>query len=53
MRGRKGFAGQIRDPVTELIVTRRDWATLLKVRVMANVEGSVAAVTEFGYVRGI
>ena len=44
----KGFSGQVRDPVTELIVTRCDKAALLLVKGMADEEVGVAAVPVFG-----
>ena len=36
VHGRKGFSGQVRNPITELIVTRHDYATILTVEGMAN-----------------
>ena len=48
VRGGEGPARQIRDPVTELIVTRRDEATPLAVEGVANGKPSVAAVAVFG-----
>ena len=44
---------QIRDPVTELIVTRRDEATPLAVEGVANIKPGVAAVAVFGEVWGL
>ena len=46
-------ARQIRDPVTELIMTRRDEATPLAVKGVANVNVGVAAVAVFGEVWGL
>ena len=40
----KGFVGQFRDPVTEIIVTRRDEASPRAIEGMSNGEGAVAAV---------
>ena len=49
----KGFSSQVRKPVTELIVTRRDKADPLAVKGMAYGEIGVAAVTLFGEVWGL
>ena len=43
-RGDERFVGQVRDPVTELVVTRRDKATPLTVKEMVDRKGGVAAV---------
>ena len=43
----KGFSVQVLNPVTELILTRRDKAAPLAVEGMTNGEGRVAAVPEF------
>ena len=43
----KGFDSQVRNPVTELIVMRRDKAAPLAVKGMENLEGGVSAVAEF------
>ena len=48
VRGGEGPARQIRDPVTELIMTRRDKATPLAVEGVANGKLCVAAVAVFG-----
>ena len=40
----ESFAGQFRDPVTELVVTRRDKAAPLAIKGMADGESDVAAV---------
>ena len=53
MRGGEGPARQIRDPVTELILTRRDEATPLAVEGVANGKFGVAAVAVFGEVWGL
>ena len=50
VRGGESPARQIRDPVTELIVTRRDEATPLAVEGVVNVNPGVAAVALFGEV---
>ena len=47
MRGGEWPARQIRDPVMELIVTRRDEATPLAVEGMTDGEPGVAAVAVF------
>ena len=49
----KGFSGQVRDPVTDLIVTRCDEADPLAVEVTENGECGVVAVTEFREVWGL
>ena len=43
----KGFSGQVCDPVTELIVKRRDKAASLAVKGMENGEGGVLSFKEF------
>ena len=53
MRGGEIPARQIRDPFTELIVTRRDEATSLAVKGVADRKLGVAAVAVFGEVWGI
>ena len=53
MRGGEGPACQIRDPVTELIMTRRDEATPLAVEGVKNGKFGVAAVAVFGEVWGL
>ena len=53
MRGGESPARQIRDPFTELIVTRRDEATPLSVEGVANGKPGVAAVAVFGEVWGL
>ena len=40
----ESFSGQVRDPVTELVVMRRDKAVTISVKCMANREIGVAAV---------
>ena len=44
MRGGEGPASQIRNPVTELIITSRDEATTIAVEGVTNGEFGVAAV---------
>ena len=46
-------ARQIRDPVTELIVTRHDEATPLAIKGVTDQESGVAAFAEFGEVWGL
>ena len=53
MRGGESPASQIRDPVTELIVTRCDEAIPLAVEGVANGKPGVAAVAVFGEVWGL
>ena len=53
VRGGKCPARQIRDPLTELTVTRRDKATPLAVKGMADGKPGVAAVAVFGEVWGL
>ena len=48
VRGGESPARQIRDPVTELIMTRRDEAIPLAVEGVTNIKFGVAAVTVFG-----
>ena len=48
MRGGECPARQIRNPVTELIVTRRDKATPLAIKGVANRESGTAAVAVLG-----
>ena len=52
VRGGESPARQIRDPVTELIMTRHDEATPLAVEGVANGKFGVAAVAVFGGVWG-
>ena len=47
MRGGESPARQIHDPITELIVTRRDEATPLAVEGVADGEFGVSAVAMF------
>ena len=44
MRGGEIFSGQVRNPATELLVTRRNKAEPLAVKGMADVKSFVAAV---------
>ena len=44
VRGGEIFAGQVRDPVTDLVVTRRGKASLLVVKGMVDGKSGVAAV---------
>ena len=53
MRGGESPASQIRNPVTELIVTRCDEATPLAVEGVADVKPGVAAVAVFWEVWGL
>ena len=53
VRGGESPARQIRDPVTELIMTRRDEATPLAVEGVANGKLGVAAVAVLGEVWGL
>ena len=53
MRGGEDLACQIRDPVTELIVTRCDKADPLAIKGVAYGESGIAAVTVFGEVWGL
>ena len=53
MRGGEIFSGQVCNPLTDLIVTRRDKAALLTVEGLAYSKGGVAAVTLTGEVWGI
>ena len=53
VRGGESPACQIRNPVMDLIVTRRDKATPLAVEGVANGNFGVAAVTVFGEVWGL
>ena len=49
----EGFAGQVRDLITELVVTRRDKASPLVVKGMEYGEIGVADVSVFGGVWGL
>ena len=49
----EGFAGQVRDLITELVVTRRDKASPLVVKGMEYGEIGVADVSVFGEVWGL
>ena len=53
MRGGEIFTGQVRDPVTELFVTRREKAATLAVKVMADGKSVVVAIALMMYVWGI
>ena len=53
MRGGEIFSVQFRDPVTELVVSRRYKAALLTFEGMAGIDGVVAAVAEVKGVCGI
>ena len=50
MRGGVGFVGQVCDPVLELIMTRREKASPIAVKVMANFKFGVTDITVFGEV---
>ena len=47
------FSGQVRNPFTELVVTRHDKATPISVEGMAYGEIGVAVVAVFGEVLGL
>ena len=53
MRGGETFAGQVHDPVTEIVVTRRAEATPLTVEGVANRKVVITAVTVMGEVLGL
>ena len=44
----EGFSGQVRDPVTELVVTRQDKSAPLEVEGISYGESGVAAVAILG-----
>ena len=44
MRGGESFSGQVRDPVTELVVALREKADPLTVKSMSDLKSGVAAV---------
>ena len=44
MRGSKGFYGQVRDPITELIITSHDEANLLTVQGEVDGEGEFSLI---------
>ena len=52
-RGGEIFAGQVRNPVTEIVIMRRDEASPVTVNGVANIIVGVAAVTSLGEVRGL
>ena len=45
MRGGESFSRQVCDPVTELVVTRRDKVAPFTVKGMADGESAVAAIS--------
>ena len=45
MRGCESFAGQVHDPVTELVMMRRDESAPLTIKGVANRKVGVVAVT--------
>ena len=53
MRGGESLACQIRDPVLELIVTRRDESTPIEIKGVAYGESGISAVAVFGEVCGL
>ena len=53
VRGCESFAGHIRNPVTELVMTHCDEATPLTVEGVANRKVGIAAVTEMGDIWGL
>ena len=53
MIGGKIFSGQVRNPVTELVVTLHDKAAPLTVKGMAYGKGGVASVAVMGEVWGL
>ena len=53
MRGGERFSGQVHDPVTELVVTRRDKAVPLTVKGMSDRKGDVADVSVVREIWGI
>ena len=52
MIGGESFHGQICNPITEIVVTRRDEAAPLTVEGVVNRKIGVTAVTEIGEVWG-
>ena len=53
MIGGKGSSRHVHDPITELVVTLRDNAAPLTVKVVAYIKGGVAAITVTGEVWGL
>ena len=53
MRGGEIFYGQVRNPVAELVVTRREKVAPLTVKGMEDIKGSVSAVAVVREVWGI
>ena len=53
VRGGEYFAGQVHDPVTDLVMTRRDEAVPFTIEGMANGKFGVASVTVMRDVLGI
>ena len=53
MRGGECFSGQVRDPVLEIVMTRRDKADPIKIEGVKNIKVGVAAFTLRGEVWGI
>ena len=53
MRGSEGFAGQVSNPVPELIITCRDKAAPLAIEGVTNGEFGVASVIVIGEVWGL
>ena len=53
MQGGESFSFQVRDTVTDLVMTGRDKAALLKIQGVENRKVGVAAVTVMGKIWGI
>ena len=49
----ESFTGQVHNPVTDLVVTRRDKAALLAVEGMAYGESDVSAIVVMGELWGL
>ena len=45
MRGGESFSGQVRNPITEIVLTLCDKTALLTVKGVSDRKGGVAAVT--------
>ena len=53
MRGSESFAGQVRDPITELVMTHRDEAASFTIEGLTNRKVGVAAIAVMGELWGI
>ena len=53
MRGSEIFAGQVYDPILELVMTHCDEAAPLAIEGVTNGEFGVASITVFGEVWGL